>query len=449
MKILIAGAGEVGYELGKVLSNEKHDITILDQRQSCLQRVTQNLDVLTVEGNATSPHSLVDAGAKSTDLMIAVTSVDEVNIIASMMAKRLGVNKVIARVRNDELSQPDSPLSPSELGIDVLIHPEETTASEIHLLVKRASASDVLSLAEDRLQLIGLRVEEDSELSGKTLKDLDSMFSDLKTRVVAISRYGSTIIPDSKSRLQPNDHAFFMIKSEHSERLISATGHKNRSLNNIMIAGGSDVGRILAEKLGADKPGRQIKLVEPDKEIATKIANENGDILVLNGNPTDTNLLVSEGIEKMDAFISVTDDQESNIISCLMAKHYKVKKTVALVSKTEYIPLGQAIGIDAIVNVKASASDEIHRQIRQGMMLTLRALRGNKAEIIEIEAGENCKVLDTEVQNLSFPEDTILGGILHNGEAEIATRESVIQKGDRVYILSLPRAIDDVSRLFK
>ena len=449
MKILIAGAGEVGYELGKVLSNEKHDITILDQRQSCLQRVTKNLDVLTVEGNATSPHSLVDAGAKSTDLMIAVTSVDEVNIIASMMAKRFGVNKVIARVRNDELSQPDSPLSPSQLGIDVLIHPEETTASEIHLLVKRASASDVLSLAEDRLQLIGLRVEDNSELSGKTLKDLDSMFDDLKTRVVAISRYGSTIIPESNSRLQSNDHAFFMIKSEHSERLISATGHKNRSLNNIIIAGGSNVGRILAEKLGADKPGRQIKLIEPDKEIATMTANDNGDILVLHGNPTDTNLLVSEGIEKMDAFISVTDDQESNIISCLMAKHYKVKKTVALVSKTEYIPLGQAIGIDAIVNVKASASDEIHRQIRQGMMQTLRALRGNKAEIIEIEAGENCEVLDTEIQELSFPKDAVLAGILHNSEAEIATGESVIRKGDRVYILSLPRAIDDVSRLFK
>ena len=172
MKILIAGAGEVGYELGKVLSEEHHDVTILDQRQSCLQRVIQNLDVLTVEGNATSPNSLVEAGAKSADLMVAVTSVDEVNIIASMMAKRLGVKKAIARVRNDELSQKDSPLSPSELGIDVLIHPEEAAASEIHLLVKRASASDIVSLADDRLQLVGVRIEQGSKVINKPLQDL-------------------------------------------------------------------------------------------------------------------------------------------------------------------------------------------------------------------------------------------------------------------------------------
>ena len=448
MKILIAGAGEVGYELGKVLSEEHHDVTILDQRQSCLQRVIQKLDVLTVEGNATSPNSLVEAGAKNADLMIAVTSVDEVNIIASMMAKRLGVHKVIARVRNDELSQSDSPLSPSELGIDVLIHPEEAAASEIHLLVKRASASDIVSLADDRLQLVGLRIEKGSKVTDKPLSELVSDFDDLQSRLVAISRRGGTIIPRGSSVLKTNDHAFFVTKTEHLKRLISITGHDNKALRRVMIAGGSEVGRLLAKKMCSDKQKWQIKLIEPDEEVATRIANSNRDILVLNGDPTDPNLLVVEGIQEMDAFISVTEDEESNIISCLMAKHLEVKKTVALVSKTQYVPLSQTIGIDAIVNVNASASDEIHRQIRQGMMLTVKALQGIKAEIIEVIADKNCKMLDVPIRDLSLPEGVVLGGILHNGDVEIAIGDSIIQQGDRVIILALPRAIEKVDQLF-
>lgn len=448
MKILIVGAGEVGYELGKVLSEEHHDVTILDQRQSCLQRVIQNLDVLSVEGNATSPHSLVEGGAKSADLMIAVTSVDEVNIIASMMAKRLGVGKVIARVRNDELSQSDSPLSPSELGIDVLIHPEVTTASEIHLLIKRASASDIVPLADGRLQLVGLRIEKDSKVTDRSLTDLASELEDLQTRVVAIHRRGGTIIPRGSSVLKTNDHAFFVTKTDYLKRLISITGHNNKALRRVMIAGGSEVGRLLAKKMCEDKQKWQIKLIEPDEEVAIRIANSNRDILVLNGDPTDPNLLVTEGIQEMDAFISVTDDEESNIISCLMAKHLEVKKTVALVSKTQYVPLSQTIGIDAIVNVKASASDEIHRQIRQGMMLTVKALQGIKAEIIEVVAGKDCKMLDIPVRDLSLPEGAILGGILHNGNVEIVVGDSVIRKGDRVIILALPRAIEKVDKLF-
>ncbi len=448
MKILIAGAGEVGYELGKVLSEEHHDVTILDQRQSCLQRVIKNLDVLTVEGNATSPHSLVEGGANSADLMIAVTSVDEVNIIASMMAKRLGVNKVIARVRNDELSQSDSPLSPSELGIDVLIHPEEAAASEIHLLVKRASASDIVSLADDRLQLVGVRIEQGSKVIDQQLQNLANEFEELQSRVVAISRRGGTIIPKGSSVLKANDHAFFVTKTEHLKRLMTVTGHDNKTLRRVMIAGGSDVGRLLAKKMCEDKQKWQIKLIEPDEEMATKIANENRDVLVLHGNPTDPNLLVVEGVQEMDAFISVTEDEESNIISCLMAKHLEVKKTVALVSKTQYVPLSQTIGIDAIVNVKASASDEIHRQIRQGMMLTVKALQGIKAEIIEVVAGKNCKMLNIPVRDLSLPEGAVLGGILHEDNVEIAVGDSIIRKGDRVIILALPRAIEKVDKLF-
>ena len=448
MKILIAGAGEVGFELSKVLSEERHDVTVMDEQQSCLQRVIENLDVLTVEGNATSPHALVEAGAKQADLMIAVTSVDEVNIIASMMAKRLGVKSVIARVRNPELSRNDSPITPSELGIDLLIHPEESAAREIHQLVKRASASDFVSLADGKLQMIGLRVESHSDIVNLPLSEVAEKYSDIEFRVVAISRRGTTIIPRGDNRLMAHDHIFIITKSEFTQKLVTATGHNNVTLRKVMIAGGTDVGRLLAKKLCSDTQKWEIKLIEPDKDIATEIANSNRDILVLNGNPTDPNLLVIEGVQEMDAFISVTEDEESNIISCLMAKHLEVKKTVALVSKSQYVPLSQTIGIDAIVNVKASASDEIHRQIRQGMMLTVKALSGSKAEIIEVVAGKNCKVLNRPVRDLKIPDGIVIGGILRDNSAEIATGNSVIQKGDRVIILALPMAIKKVEEMF-
>jgi trk system potassium uptake protein TrkA len=448
LKIVIAGAGEVGYELSKVLSLEKHDVTVIDQRKKCLQRVLDNLDVLSVEGNATSPNVLVEAGAQNADLMVAVTSVDEVNIIASMMAKRLGVKRVIARVRNNELSRPDSPLTPSELGIDVLIHPEESAANEIHQLVKRASASDVVSLADGQLQLVGLRVEKNSEIINTTLEDLAKTYSEIPFRVVAISRRGRTIIPRGNNQIMPLDHIFIITKVEHVRKIIELTGHQDVSLRRIMIAGGDEVGRMLAKKLSKDKQKWEIKLIEPNQEKATEIANNQRDILVLNGDPTDPNLLVIEGIQEMDAFVSVTEDEESNIISCLMAKHLEVKKAVALVSKPQYTPLSQTIGIDAVVNVKASASDEIHRHIRQGQLLTVKALQGIKAEIMEVVAGQNCELSGHPIHSLGIPEGIVIGGILSGESAEIATGDSVIKKGDRVIVFALPNAIHQVEKLF-
>ena len=448
MKILIAGAGEIGFELSKVLSEEQHDVTVIDERQKCLQRVLENLDVLTLEGNATSPHSLVEAGAKKADMMVAVTSVDEVNIIASMMAKRLGVKLVIARVRNPELSRPDSPITPSELGIDLLIHPEESAANEIHQLIKRASASDIVSLAGDRLQMIGLRIENESDVAGKTLAEVASEFEKIPFRVVAISRRGRTIIPRGKNKFMAMDHAFFVTKTEHVKELVQATGHENVTLRKIMIAGGSEVGRLVARKLCEDSQKWEIKLIEPDIDIATDIANRNRNILVLHGNPTDPNLLITEGVQEMDAFISVTDDEESNIISCLMAKHLEVKKTVALVSKSQYVPLSQTIGIDAIVNVKAAATDEIHRQIRQGLLLTVKALSGIKAEIIEVVAGKNCTIMEKPIHSLGISDGIVIAAIIRDDKVEIATGDSVIQKNDHMIILALHDAISKVEEMF-
>lgn len=450
MNIVIVGAGDVGYELSKILSDEKHDVVIMDQDSLALKKISDNLDVLAQEGNATSPVDLVHARVKNADVMLAVTNIDEVNIVSSVMAKRLGAKTVIARVRNDELSRPDSPLSPSELGIDILIHPELAAVQEIKLLLKRASATDVVSLAEDRMQLIGLRLKASSKLNGMTLQQAAETIHEIPFRLVALTRRGNTVIPRGNNQLKPMDNLFILCKTEDVDSFIKLTGHKDEKFENIMISGGSEVGELLAKELSSDKQNWNVKLIEPDIDRANSIANELKNVLVLHGNSTDPNLLVTEGIADMDAFISVTKDEESNIISCLMAKHLEVKKTVAIVSKPEYIPLSETIGLDAAINVKASASDEIHRCIRTGNITVIKALRGIKAEVFEVIASAKCKVIDKPLSEVNLPDGSILGGIIkESGETEIATGTSVIHEGDRVIVFALPYAIDNVVELFQ
>ncbi len=450
MKITIIGAGEIGYDLANILSSEKHDVIVLDREKAPLTKVSDSLDVLTVEGNATSVKDLVKAKAGEADILISVTSIDEVNMISGMIGKRLGAKMVISRIRSNELTDKESPLSPSDLGIDVMIHPELSAAEEISQLLKRSSASDVINLAEGRMQLIGIRLEKDSPLIGMSLTDYAESYPNLTFRVVAIGRRGRTIIPDGSVKIQSYDQIFVLAATKDINTLIKTTGKKETVLNSIMIAGGSSMGAMLARILCEDETKNwSIKLIEPDYDTAEELAIEMKEVMVLHGNPTDPDLLVTEGINEMDAFIAVTDDEESNIISCLMAKHLEVKKTVALVSKPDFIPMAQTIGLDAIINKKTSASNEIHRYVRRGKVVSVAELKGIKAEVIELEASEGSKVTEKPIKKLKLPEGCLIGGILSNKEVEIATGETQIKPKDRVIVFCLPNAIDKVTRLFQ
>lgn len=449
MNIIVVGAGEIGYDLASILSEDKHDIIVIDQDQGALDKVTENLDVLCYQGNATSAQDLNDAGVGDADIFIAVTSIDEVNMIASLMSKRLGAEMAIARVRNNELSRPNAPLKPTDLGIDVLIHPEHSAAVEIVRLIKRVSASDVIYMADGRMQMIGLRIDEDSPLAGKTLSKYAREFPDITFRIAAISRDGATVIPDGNTRIKAEDQLFIITKSDMVPKVVRTTGKEGHQIKRIMIAGGTPIGAMIAYILCRDKKNCKIKLIEPDRDRAEKLADKLDDVLVLNGNPTDPDLLASEGINDMDAFISVTDDEESNIISCLMAKHLEVQKTVALVSKTDYIPLVQTIGLDAAINKKSAASNEIHRHVRSGEIISVNALQGIDAEIIELQAAPESNVVKKSISDINFPDGCVVGGILRNGSVHIATGRSQIKPNDQVIVFCLSQAVDKVTSLFK
>lgn len=450
MKIVVIGAGEIGYDLASVLSSEKHDVVVMDREKSCLNRVSESLDVLTVEGNATSIRDLVNAGVSDVDILISVTSVDEVNMISCMIGKRLGAKMTIARVRSEEFSGDDSPLTPSDLGIDVVIHPELSASQEIAHLLKRSSASDVINLADNQMQLIGIRLESTSPLLGNSLNEYADQYPELAFRVVAIGRRGRTIIPNGSVKMQKYDQIFILAETQDINAIVKSTGKKETELNSVMIAGGSGMGAMIA-KLLSDDQGKDwsIKLIEPDYERAEDLAIEMKNVMVLHGNPTDPDLLATEGINEMDAFIAVTDDEESNIISCLMAKHLEVKKTVALVSKPDFIPLAQTIGLDAVVNKKVAASNEIHRYVRRGNVVSVTELRGIKAEVIELKAGEGSAITKKPIRKLKLPDECIIGGVLCNGKVEIAVGSTHIQAEDRVIIFCLPSSVDKITKLFQ
>lgn len=449
MKIIIIGAGEIGYDLASVLSKEKHDVIVLDREKESLSKASETLDVLVTEGNATSATDLNKAGVSQADIVIAVTSVDEVNMIACMISKKLGAKMVIARVRNDEFSHHNSPLKATDLGIDVMINPELSAAQEIAQLLKRSAASDVINLADDMMQLVGIRLDRNAPLIGKTLIEYASENSDITFRVVAIARRGRTLMPRGPMKLQVFDQIFILAKTQDIPAIIETTGKYETNLNRIMIAGGTGIGTTIARILcGDDKKDWSVKLIEPNYEKAEELAIELKNAMILHGNPTDPDLLASEGITDMDAFIAVTDDEESNIISCLMAKHLDVKKTVALVSKPDFIPLAQTIGLDAVVNKKVAASNEIHRYVRSGQVISVTELRGIKAEVIELLTAEKSKIVGKKIQDIKLPEGCIIGGVLCQGSVEIATGQTVIKVNDRVMVFCLPEAIDKITKLF-
>ncbi|MDR9417029.1 MAG: Trk system potassium transporter TrkA, partial [Gracilimonas sp.] len=382
--------------------------------------------------------------------LISVTSIDEVNMISGMIGKRLGAKMVIARIRSDEFSEKDAPLTPSDLGIDVMIHPELSASQEIAQLLKRSSASDVINLANEKMQLIGIRLEKDSPLININLHQYASQHSDLTFRVVAIGRRGRTIIPKGAVKFQNYDQIFILAKTNDINAIVKTTGKKETEINSVMIAGGSGMGPMIARLLCADKTKNwSIKLIEPDYDTAEELAIELKDVMVLHGNPTDPDLLATEGINDMDAFIAVTDDEESNIISCLLAKHLEVNKTVALVSKPDFIPLAQTIGLDAVINKKGAASNEIHRYVRRGRVISVTELRGIKAEVVELQATENSKITKKTIKKLSLPDGCLIGGILCDGSAKIATGETQIQPNDRVIVFCLPSVVDKVTKFFQ
>lgn len=447
MRVIIVGAGEVGFDVARMLAREQHDVVVVDRSAAALARVRERLDVMTVEGSGTSAEVLTDCGIRRADMLIAVTSIDETNLIVCMMADRLGVPTTIARVRSDELSRTRSVLKSTDFGIDLLIHPEESAAQEVARLVRRASATDVLTFYDGRLHLVGVRLDAAAPVLGQTLRELAQAHARLPFRVMAVVRGIRTLLPGGNERLVKGDQLFVLGRPKDMPHLLRALGKPEGRLHHILIQGGTNVGAKVAMLLSEEK-NKRVKLVESDRDRAARLAEALPGVLVLHGEATDVDLLVREGLSDMDAFVAVTDDEESNLVSCLMAKHLGVQKTVALLSKSAYIPISQSIGLDAAVNKKLAVAREVLRFLRGKHVQSVATVPGLDAEILEIEAAPRAPVTHHPLKELTLPAGLLIGAVQHGRDVEVATGETQVEPGDRAIVFVLPGQVEAAERLF-
>ena len=409
MRAIVVGAGDVGYDVARLLSLQRHDVTVVDTDPARVEHVRETLDVLAVLGSGTSAQTLHEAGILDADLVVAVTDIDEVNVIASMLAERVGKSAhettTIARVRSDEFTGRDSVLRLSDFGIDHVIHPEQSTANEVVALLRRAAATDIVEFCGARVQLVGIRVERDAPVVGMTLVEL-ARRSPLPFRVMGISRGVRTIVPSGDATVQGNDQVFVLVESGRVAEVAKVLGKEAGRLRHVMILGGTNVGaRVAAGLVGrrGRKGGMEVKLVESHRPRAEHLAETLEGVLVIHGDPSDIDLLAREGLSETDAVVAVTADEESNLVSCLMAKHLAVKKTVALLSKSAYIPISQSIGLDAAVSQKLAVSREVLRFLRGSHVRSVATVHGLDAEVLELVADAGAPITRAPLAEQRLP----------------------------------------------
>ena len=448
MKIIIAGAGEVGFHLAKLLSYESQEITLIDPNKKSLAYADTHLDIRVVKGDATSIAVLKEARVNSCELFIAVTSSETTNITVSVLAKQLGAQKTIARITNTEFIHYKDEVGFTKFGIDELISPEALAASEIELSLKQSSFNENYEFEDGALTMAGLTLSKSASFVGKTVKEAADIFPEIHFVPIAIQRFGTqyTIIPRGTTKFKRGDNVVFITSEGGADELCRLTGKVNRDIKNVMILGGSQIAYKTARDL-SDK-GLNVKLLEGNRDRAFEIAEELTKVLVINSDGRNVDLLDEENISEMDAFVAVGANSETNIMSCLVAKSKGVKKTIALVENMDYFDLSHSIGIDTLINKKLLAANNIFRYIRRGEVVAMTKLSNLNAELLEFEVKGTSAVCNKTIKSIDFPRTAIIGGVIRNGVGMIALGSFKIQEGDRVVVCCLLKSIKQVEKLF-
>lgn len=445
MNIVIAGDGELGGYIAKLLAGQNHNITMINPNQDFIEEIDSHIDVLAIVGDATQIEILREAKVNKADLVISVMHDEQPNIVTALIAKKLGAKRTVARVSNiDHLSRENKAFF-RELGIDNIISPEFIASEEIINLLKESAADEIFDFSEGKLSLFSIKLDERAMVINKSLTEIASEHNDLNFRAVAIHRQGKTIIPRGDFRFQTNDLAYIITKPEGFEQIMKMGGREKLNIKNIMIVGGGRIGRLAAQRLESEI---NIKLIEIDKNRCFDLSDNLSNTLILNGDSRDLELLQDEGIASMDAFISVTRDSETNILTCLLAKRLGVKRTIALIDNLDFIDVAQNIGIDTIINKKLIAASYVENFTLGENVSLIKCLSGVDAEVLELVAKEGSYITKKPIHNLRLPDDVIIGGLVRDKKGYIALGKTHIQANDKVVVFTLPSAVTKVSKLF-
>ena len=448
MNIAIAGASDIGFHLAKLLSFESQDITLIDADKEALNYADNHLDIRAIKGDPSALATLKKAEVDKADMIIAVTPSETTNLMCCLLAKQIGCKKTISRITDIDFEKYKKDVDFQALGIDELVSPEELAAEEIQLLIHQSAFENSHEFEDGALTMMGTTLEEDAPFIGKTVREAAEIFPGVHFMPIAIKRKETinTIIPRGDTCFEEGDQVYFTTLPEGVSELYSLTGEVKNKIKNVMILGGGRVGYMTAADLCSR--GINVKLIELDKERAIEMAEKLPDSLIIHGDGRDVALLLEENLDEMDAFLGVTNDSETNIMSCLMAKSKDVSKIIALIENMDYFELTKSIGVDTLVNKKMLTANTIFRYIRRGEVVDLAKLNNMDAEIVEFKVQPNAKVIGKAIKSLDFPKTATIGGVIRNGAGIIALGDFIIQQDDLVLVCCLPQSIRRVEQLF-
>ena len=443
MRVIIIGAGKVGFKLAEKLSEEGHEVLVIEQNEDRRKILRENLDVLVSGGNGASPRVLSDAGITHTDLLISVTDQDEVNMLACMVAKRAGVARTVARVRSPEYVQKDQALFREWMGIDLLINPEMVTALEILQILKTPAALDVEEFAEGLVRLLEVKLRQDSPLSNIPLKKLTLPANIL---VVGILRQDKMIIPMGDDVLLPGDHVFFIGEHDSIVDFEGQFANKRSKVERVFIVGAGRVGRNLALLL--EQNGISVKIIDNDSERCDMTACMLNKSIVLRGDGTDIDLLKQEGVGEAAAIVCLTNDDKLNLLVALLAKRLGAKKSFVRVGRSEYASIMEQVGVDVALSPQFLTVGVILRFIRKGDVVAVMLFDGAKAEAMEVIVPSDSKITGKSLASITMPPQSLIGMVVRGGKALIPDGNLILKEGDRAIIFTLPDTAQEVSALF-
>ncbi len=445
MNIIIAGDGEVGFHLAKLLSNENHNITIIDPHTDFIKLVEHENNILAVTGEPTNISVLRENGVKRADLFVAVVHEEKTNILSAALAKQLGAKKTIARITNPEYLIPQNSAYFNTFGIDHLVCPERLAADEIVSLLNQSGATEIFDFSQGQLSLVLIKIPKESDFTDKTIDEINILQPELIFRIVAMHRKSQTIIPKGNNVVFGGDFVYAVVKKSDIDEFLEHAGIEKYPIHNVMILGGGRIGQKTALRIEKEM---NVKLIEIDRAKGRKLTALLQDTLVIHGDGRDIQLLEQEDIRQMDAFISVTANSETNILTCLLAKRMGVKRVIALIDNIDFIDVAQNIGIDITINKKLTTAGHIAQYTMNARVTSVKCLYGVDAEVMEFQAMPKSKVTKKTIRDLGLPDESIIGGIIRNKIGFIATGDFQIEPDDNVVVFALPSAYQKVQKLF-
>ncbi len=451
MKIIVCGAGEVGSSIAEYLAGEGGHITVIDQDADLVRRVAENLDVTAVIGHASHPDVLERAGIADADMIIAVTYSDEVNMIACEIAHSLfKVPTKIARIRSQVYLQPmwADLYTDKAIPIDVVISPEVEVARAVKRRIETPGATEVISLADDKVRLVGVRCTADTPISATPLRQLTSLFPDLKIVVVGIKRGDRVIIPRGDDEMYDGDDVYFVVASDQCQRALATFGHEEAATRRVVILGGGNIGLFVAQQLEQDHPEINTKIVEFDRERAELLAQTLKTTTVLHGDAMSPEILSEAGVHDAKTVVALTHEDETNILASLLAKRKGAERVITLLNKSGYNSLVGSLGVDVIVNPRSVTVSRILQHVRRGRIHAVHTVQDDFGELIEAEAMQTSGLVGKPLRELNLPSGTRIGAVIRKGQVIVPRGTSIVESGDRIVLFATKAAVKQVEKLF-